>query len=86
MTSASASSMSKKDKMDFRVAKKRKAKAHKDMEMAGIIQLKNWSVDAQYARRRPKKQNMGGISDAFGNGLGSSWIIFGDIVFSVYQL
>jgi hypothetical protein len=31
-------------------------------------------------------QEAGGISDAFGNGLGSSWIIFGDIVLSVYQL
>jgi len=29
-------------------------------------------------------QEAGGISDAFGNGLGSSWIIFGDIVLSVY--
>ncbi|KAL9187475.1 hypothetical protein ACHAXT_001578 [Thalassiosira profunda] len=62
-TSASAG-MSKKDKMDFRVAKKRKARAQKDMEMAGIIQSKNWSVDSEYTRRRPKKQNMGSISDA----------------------
>jgi hypothetical protein len=32
------------------------------------------------------RQQTGGIRDAFGNGLGSSWIIFGDIVLSVYQL
>jgi len=57
------SSMSKRDKMDHRVAKNRKAKVEKEMEMADIIQSKNWDINAVASHPRPPK-NMGGISDA----------------------
>lgn len=68
-TSTSSSSMSKRDKMDFRVARKRKAKAEKEMQMADIIQSKNWDIgaaadDHSQRRRSKKEKNMGGISDA----------------------
>ena len=56
--------MNKRDKMNFRVAKKRKAKAAKEMEMADIMQSKNWSMPDASSRQRSKKKNMGGISDA----------------------
>mmetsp|Transcript_24158 Transcript_24158/g.43526 ORF Transcript_24158/g.43526 Transcript_24158/m.43526 type:complete len:80 (-) Transcript_24158:457-696(-) len=59
--------MSKRDKMDFRVAKKRKAKAAKEMELTNIIQSKNWDMATAAAaavRPKKKKKNMGGISDA----------------------
>jgi len=61
---SASSSMSKKDRMDYRVAKKRKAKAGKEMEMADIIQSKNWDVISAMNQSQPRKdKNMGGISD-----------------------
>lgn len=40
---ASSSVMSRRDKMEFRVAKKRKLKAEREIEMANIIKSKSWS-------------------------------------------
>lgn len=71
VTADNNTSMSKKDKMNFRVAKKRKAKAEKEMEISSIINSKNWD-DASSAfhhassqqQSRKKKKNMGDLSDA----------------------
>jgi len=51
-----STAMSMRDKMDYRVAKKRKIKAAKEMEIAKIVQSKNW--DGQET-----KKNRGGASD-----------------------
>lgn len=63
----SGGGMSKRDKMEYRVAKKRKARAEKEMEMANIIQSKDWGdvCSSAAGQRRRQKKNMGGISDAF---------------------
>jgi len=64
-------SMSKKDKMEFRVVKKRKGKAEKEMEISSIINSKNWDASSafhhassQQQQGRKKKKNMGDLSDA----------------------
>ena len=66
-SSKSSNAMSKRDKLAFRVAKKRKAKAVKEMEIADIIQSKNWDASAfrsaSHQGGRKKKKNMGNISD-----------------------
>ena len=36
--------LSMREKMDYRVAKKRKIKAEKEMEFAKIVQSKNWGA------------------------------------------
>ena len=65
---AAASSMSKRDKMEYRVARKRKAKAAKEMEVADMIRSKNWDAGAVAAAAagtsRRKRRNAGGLSDA----------------------
>ena len=64
-------SMSKKDKMEFHVAKKRKGKAEKEMEISSIINSKNWDASSafhhassQQQQGSKKKKNMGDLSDA----------------------
>ena len=42
-SSGAAVAMSKRDKMDYRVAKKRKQKAASEIEVANIMKSKNWS-------------------------------------------
>jgi curved DNA-binding protein CbpA len=42
-TTASSLSMNRRDKMEYRVAKKRKLKAKKEMEIANIMKSKTWS-------------------------------------------
>ena len=67
-----SSSMSKRNKMDYRVAKKRKAKAKKEMEMADIIQSKNWdasSVFCSASSQGARNKNMGNISDSLLNNI-----------------
>jgi len=54
--------MSKREKMDYRVAKKRKVRAEKEMEISKIVQSKNWD---QYPSTQQKKKNRGGVSDKF---------------------
>ena len=62
-------SMSKQDKLNFRVAKKRKAKAEK-MEISSIINSKNWDASSAFHnassqhQSRKKMKNMGDLSDA----------------------
>ena len=66
-------SMSKRNKMDYRVAKKRKAKAKKEMEMADIIRSKNWdassSVFCSASSQGARNKNMGNISDSLLNNI-----------------
>jgi len=63
-------SMSKQDKMEFRVAKKRKAKAEKELEISSIINSNNWDASSavhhasSQQQSRKKKKNMGDLSDA----------------------
>lgn len=54
-----STAMSMREKMDYRVAKKRKIKAAKEMEIAKIVQSKNW----QGPTHQEKKKNRGGVSD-----------------------
>ena len=68
------SSMSKRNKLDYRVAKKRKAKAKKEMEMADIIQSKNWDASSSAffsasSHRQARNTNMGNISDSLLNNI-----------------
>jgi hypothetical protein len=61
--------VSKRNKMDIRVAKKRKAKAVKEMEIANILHSKDWkkngmSAAAAAATQKRKKNMEYGISDA----------------------
>jgi hypothetical protein len=60
--------VSKRNKMDIRVAKKRKAKAVKEMEIANILHSKDWKnngMSAAAASTQKRKKNMEyGISDA----------------------
>ena len=61
---ASSSTMSKRDKMEFRVAKKRKLKAEKEIEMANIIKSKSWSsgdaMKASFGKWGQKSRSGGG--------------------------
>ena len=63
-------SMSKQDKLNFRVAKKRKAKAENEMEISSIINSKNWDASSAFHnassqhQSRKKMKNMGDLSDA----------------------
>ena len=51
-----------REKMDYRVAKKRKIKAQKEMEIANIIQSKNW--DGVVRDNPGKRRNRaGGVND-----------------------
>jgi hypothetical protein len=61
--------VSKRNKMDIRVAKKRKAKAVKEMEIANILHSKDWknngmSATAAAATQKGRKNMEYGISDA----------------------
>lgn len=57
--------MSMRDKMDYRVAKKRKLKAKNEMEIAKIVQSKNWDgAINQFQEDNPaKRTNRGVVSD-----------------------
>ncbi|KAL7527252.1 hypothetical protein ACHAWF_002109 [Thalassiosira exigua] len=63
-TSATSTSMSKRDKLDYRVAKKRKAKAEKEMEVADMIRSKNWGKNAAEHFHRRTQKKAGVITDA----------------------
>jgi hypothetical protein len=60
--------VTKRNKMDIRVAKKRKAKAIKEMEIANILHSKDWKkngMSAAAAETQKDRKNMEyGISDA----------------------
>ncbi len=59
-----ATTMSMRDKMDYRVAKKRKLKAQKEMEIAKIVQSKNWEGGINhFQEHNPAKRNNSGVSD-----------------------
>ena len=57
-----SATMSMREKMDYRVAKKRKIKAQKEMEIANIVQSKNWDgvVRDNSGKRRSRG---GGVND-----------------------
>jgi hypothetical protein len=56
--------MSMREKMDYRVAKKRKIKAEKEMEIARIVQSKNWNANHHfYSKQQHKNRNSGCVSD-----------------------
>ena len=57
-TKSTPATMSMREKMDYRVAKKRKIKAQKEMEIANIIQSKNW--DGVVRDNPGKRRNRGG--------------------------
>eukprot|EP00986_Skeletonema_menzelii_P007439 scaffold2927_cov125-Skeletonema_menzelii.AAC.7 len=64
--STSVATMSMREKMDYRVAKKRKIKAQKEMEIAQIVQSKNWdgrSTQIHFRDKPDKRMNRGGVSD-----------------------
>ena len=67
--------MSRREKMEFRVAKKRKEKREREIEIAGIIQSKQWtagSFEKAAAAKQPgkaKSRNKHGLSDSFLSGL-----------------
>ena len=52
--------MSKRDRMDCRAVRKRKAKAEREVEFADVLGSKDWGV-ASLSQRR---ENTGGISNA----------------------
>ncbi len=52
--------MSKRNRMDCRAVRKRKAKAKREVEFADVLRPKDWGV-ASHSRQR---ENTGGISDA----------------------
>lgn len=52
-SSSSPAAMSKKDKMDFRVAKKRKEKTEKEIQLAKLIKGKRWSGEGAASRSHP---------------------------------
>lgn len=65
--------MSKRDRMNYRVAKKQKAKAEKEIEISKIINSKSWGGDADERNasgstaygfsRHPKPRKAGGFSE-----------------------
>ena len=60
-----STTMSMREKMDYRVAKKRKIKAAKEMEIAKIVQSKTWDggrTNHVYGNQERNK-NRGGVSD-----------------------
>lgn len=59
---ARSAAMSMREKMDYRVARKRKIKAEKEMEIAKIVQSKDWDSNHFYGKQ-PTKKNGGGVSD-----------------------
>jgi curved DNA-binding protein CbpA len=67
---SNSSKMSKRDKMEFRVAKKQKEKREKDIEIATMIQSKQWTSasmnDATSKRSKSRHSaNKHGFSDCF---------------------
>ena len=70
---------SKRDKLDIRVAKKRKAKAVKEMEIANILHSKDWKKDemsataAAAATQKRRKYEEYGISDALLSNLATKY-------------
>jgi len=61
-TTTPARSMNRRDKMEYRVAKKRKLKAEKEIEIANIVRSKNWNssgagVTEAMARRQPRERS-----------------------------
>ena len=56
-------SMSMREKMDYRVAKKRKIKAEKEMEFAKIVQSKNLDANNNFYTSQQKKKSRGFVSD-----------------------
>ncbi len=66
--SSSRTTMSRRDKMEFRVAKKRKLKAEKEIEMANIIKSKSWSsgdaMKASFGKWGQKSRSGGGLTSA----------------------
>ena len=70
---------SKRDKLDIRVAKKRKATAVKEMEIANILHSKDWKKDgmsataAAAATQKRRKYEEYGISDALLSNLATKY-------------
>ena len=64
-TKSTATMMSMRDKMDYRVAKKRKLKAKKEMEIAKIVQSKNWDggINHFHEDNPARRNNRGVVSD-----------------------
>lgn len=60
---ACPTSMSMREKMDYRVAKKRKIKAEKEMEFAKIVQSKNWDAKNHFYTSQQQKKSRGVVSD-----------------------
>mmetsp|Transcript_4797 Transcript_4797/g.11391 ORF Transcript_4797/g.11391 Transcript_4797/m.11391 type:complete len:360 (+) Transcript_4797:18-1097(+) len=70
----SSKTMSRREKMEFRVAKKRKEKQEREIEIAGIMQSKQWTAGsfgkaAAAKQGRAKGRNKHGLSDSFLSGL-----------------
>lgn len=62
------SEMSKRDKMEFRVAKKRKQKREKDIEISNIMQSKQWTSESMShaaSKRSKSSVNKHGFSASF---------------------
>jgi len=66
-------SMNKRDKMEYRVAKKRKLKAMREMEVADIIKSKTWSGSSSSSARagvqNPTRQRSGMFTDELLSGM-----------------
>ena len=62
--------MSRKDRLEYRVAKKRKQQAEREMEVASILKSKAWSSNGRTGRhskhfsQQQRERRMGPISDA----------------------
>ncbi|CAJ1959169.1 unnamed protein product [Cylindrotheca closterium] len=70
----SSRTMSRREKMEFRVAKKQKEKREREIEIAGIIQSKQWTAGsfgkaAAAKQGKAKRRNQHGLSDSFLSGL-----------------
>lgn len=65
--------MNRREKMEFRVAKKRKEKREREIEIAGIMQSKQWTMDsfgkAATGKQGKRRNNQHGLSDSFLSGL-----------------
>ncbi|KAL3927294.1 MAG: hypothetical protein SGBAC_013143 [Bacillariaceae sp.] len=63
--------MSRREKMEYRVAKKRKEKREREIEIAGIMQSKNWAYGKAAAAKqgRAKSRNKHGLGESFLSGL-----------------
>eukprot|EP00956_Cyclotella_meneghiniana_P013666 scaffold19824_cov62-Cyclotella_meneghiniana.AAC.8 len=62
-TLVAQASMSIRDKLDYRMAKKRKEKLAKEIELANLIQTKDWGTAASMNGNSTRRNNVGSLSN-----------------------